>query len=223
METNKKVLWFNLAILALPAIYLAYVWNKLPERVPMHYDIEGHIDRYGDKSEMISVNLILLFSGMLTTLLVIYLPKIDPKRNSAVTQKIGKKISVAISIFMAMINIYIIFVTEHQSFNSPRPVLVAVALLFVFLGNLMNNVKPNYFIGIRTPWTLESEEVWRKTHHLSAKLWFWTGLGLALLMLVLPAIASVIVFIGATLAIAIIPIVYSYRLFKQVNGTTPGN
>jgi uncharacterized membrane protein len=216
MEANKKILWFDLAILLLPAVYLAYIWNHLPQTIPMHWNINGEIDRYGEKNELLVLHLMLLFTGMSGCVLMLYLGKIDPKKKALSNQKVLEKISLVFAIFFAIIQFFTLFITDQQTFISPKPILAAVALLFTFLGNLMNNVKPNYFLGIRTPWTLENEEVWRRTHHFGAKLWFWSGLALALIVLILPMMAGIITFISIVLIIAIIPMIYSYRLFKQL-------
>ena len=80
----------------------------------------------------------------------------------------------------------------------------------------MNNVKPNYFVGIRTPWTLESEVVWRKTHQLAARIWLPGGILLAILGWVLPEAAAHITFVAAIAVLVIVPVVYSYILFRQL-------
>jgi uncharacterized membrane protein len=216
METNKKMIWLNFAILLLPSIHLAFIWNTLPETVPTHYDIHGNPNDYGAKSELWLLNAILLFVGLGTTLLILYLNKIDPKKMGKNNPKILEKVTLVVSVLLCIIQLYILFIIQNQDWSSPKPILVLVALVFTFLGNLMNNVKPNYFVGIRTPWTLESEEVWRVTHHVGAKLWFWSGLILALLVLILPMEAGTFVFIAVTFVIAIIPIVHSYRIFKRL-------
>ena len=81
----------------------------------------------------------------------------------------------------------------------------------------MNNIKPNYFVGIRTPWNLEDETNWRKTHHLASKVWFFGGLIIGLLILLSPrTLASYILIIG-TMPLALIPIYYSWSLLQKRN------
>jgi uncharacterized membrane protein len=95
---------------------------------------------------------------------------------------------------------------------------VLVALLFAVLGLFMNNLKPNYFIGIRTPWTLEYEDIWQKTHHVASKLWSWGGLITAALVILVPAAYSHYIFICAIIPIALVPVVYSFLLFREKKG-----
>jgi uncharacterized membrane protein len=84
----------------------------------------------------------------------------------------------------------------------------------------MHTIKPNYFAGIRVPWTLNNEENWRKTHLLAGKLWFAGGLVLAVLCLLLPDTPALIVFFTATMILVIIPVIYSYRLYQRQNATS---
>ena len=96
-----------------------------------------------------------------------------------------------------------------------RVMFPLVGLLFAFIGNYMNNIKPNYFAGLRLPWTLSSDYNWRKTHQFASKLWFWGGLSAAILSLIFPAPWSIIIFFTIMTIIVIIPIIYSYRIFKN--------
>jgi uncharacterized membrane protein len=90
-----------------------------------------------------------------------------------------------------------------------------LGLLFAFLGNIFYSLKPNYFIGIRTPWSLEDEQNWRRTHQLAGKVWFAGGLLIILLSMLLPLQAAIIAFISITLIISIIPIVYSFQIYQR--------
>ena len=77
----------------------------------------------------------------------------------------------ALSLFMSAIAVFIIY-SVQQSQSKPTFIFILIGLLFTILGNYFKTIKPNYFIGIRTPWTLENEDVWKKTHLLGGKLWF---------------------------------------------------
>ncbi|NCT74478.1 MAG: SdpI family protein [Chitinophagaceae bacterium] len=91
------------------------------------------------------------------------------------------------------------------------------------LGNYMFNLKPNYFAGMRLPWTLHDEENWKETHRLAGKLWFAGGILILLLAFLLPSRVVLIVFISITMIITFIPMAYSYMLYrqKQKNTTQP--
>lgn len=94
-------------------------------------------------------------------------------------------------------------------------IFAGVGLLFSFIGNYMHTLKPNYFAGLRLPWTLENEDNWRKTHQLAGKLFFAGGLLIAVICLFTPVIVSIIAFFTICTIIVLIPCIYSYRLYKQ--------
>ena len=209
MEKLKKEIPF-IAIALLPFVYLAYIWNELPKEVPMHWNASGEIDRWGDKSELFMM--IFMLTGI-TYLIFLVIPYIDPKQK---LQNMGNKLNsvrMVLTVFMSALAIYILFSTQQKN-SDPGFVFAIIGLLFAFLGNYLKTIKPNYFIGIRTPWTLENEAVWKKTHLMASKLWFVGGLLMAMTFLV-PNVFQEYTFFGITAVIIIIPILYSYLAFKK--------
>lgn len=210
MEKFKKEIPF-IAVALLPFVYLAYIWNELPKEVPMHWNASGEIDRWGDKSELFMM--LFMLTGI-TYFVFLIIPYIDPKQK---LQNMGNKLNnlrLILGLFMSALAIYILYSVQQKTSN---PVLIfpLIGLLFAFLGNYFKTIKPNYFIGIRTPWTLENEEVWKKTHLMGGKLWFVGGLLMALTF-VLPNEIQLYTFLGITIVISIVPIVYSYLEFKKI-------
>jgi uncharacterized membrane protein len=96
-----------------------------------------------------------------------------------------------------------------------RALIPLLGLLFVFLGNYMHNVKPNYFVGIRIPWTLHDEDNWKKTHRLAGGIWFAGGLIIAACSLFTSLRTANIIMQMMLAIMIIIPIGYSYSIFKQ--------
>lgn len=210
MEKFKKEIPF-IAVALLPFVYLAYIWNELPKEVPMHWNASGEIDRYGDENELLVM--IFMLTGI-TYFIFLVIPYIDPKQK---LQNMGNKLNnlrLILGLFMSALAIYILYSVQQKTSN---PVLIfpLIGLLFAFLGNYFKTIKPNYFIGIRTPWTLENEEVWKKTHLMGGKIWFVGGLLMALTF-VLPNEIQLYTFLGITAVISIVPIVYSYLEFKKI-------
>jgi uncharacterized membrane protein len=210
MEKFKKEIPF-FAIALIPFAYLIYIWNRLPEKVPMHWNGAGEIDRYGDKKEL----LVMLFMLVgITYFVFLIIPSIDPKQK---LQNMGNKLNnlrMILTLFMSGLAVFILYSVQQKTSN-PSFVLAIIGLLFAFLGNYFKTIKPNYFIGIKTPWTLENEEVWKKTHQLGGKLWFIGGLLMALTF-VLPNKIQFYTFMGIVAVITIVPIVYSYLEFKKI-------
>jgi uncharacterized membrane protein len=203
-------------IILVPLVYLAVVWASLPETVAMHFKLDGTPDRFGSKNELITVVLILAAVSASVYLLVSNIYKIDPKRYAAENKTRLHRIAFAVAIFLTFINCLVIFSSAkgHMRFDA-RFVFGAIGLLWCIIGNYMYNIKPNYFAGIRLPWTLNNEENWRKTHLLAGKLWFIGGLLLALVCLLFPSTVATVSFITVSLVITIIPCIYSYLLYKK--------
>lgn len=203
-----------IAIVLLPFFYLAYIWNDLPNNVPMHWNIKGEIDRYGDKSELILIPIILPLFIYLTFLII---PKIDPKNRIKNMGNKFQSIKIILTLFMSVLALAILFYSKNQSTSNPNYIVLLIGILYIILGNYFKTVKPNYFLGIRTPWTLESETVWKETHNMGGKLWFSGGLVVVLSSLILNAQNNFSLFLIITGVITTIPIVYSYIKFKKLN------
>jgi uncharacterized membrane protein len=206
-----------IAIVLLPFMYLAYIWNQLPTEVPMHWDIKGEIDRYGDKTELILIPLLL---PLLVYIIFLVIPKIDPKNK---LNKMGNKLQTLkflMTTFMSILALFIIYSAKNQSITNPNYIVLLIGILYIILGNYFKTIRANYFIGIRTPWTLESEIVWKETHKLGGKMWFVGGIIVVLSSLILDKKPNFTLFAIITGIITIIPIVYSYILFKKEKETT---
>jgi uncharacterized membrane protein len=211
----KKLLsWAIWLIMLVPAIYLAMVWDRIPEQVAMHFDIEGTPDRYGSKREFLVMTLVLVAVSALSYLLLTNIYRIDPKRYAPENKDRLKKMGFGLVIFLAALQCMFIYNSSH-GITSFGLIIPAMGLLFAFLGNYMQHIKPNYFAGFRLPWTLESEDNWKKTHKLVGKLWFAGGLLIAVVSLFLHQKAAFIFFITVMSIITVIPIIYSYRLYVE--------
>ena len=214
---SKLIKWLIAPVIAVPAVYLGIVWKQLPDRVPVHFNIEGQPDRYGSKTELLVVLAVMIVVNLLVYLLLTNIHRIDPKRKYA-EENMPKmrRLAFAVACFLSAISCIIILSTLRAGFSmGVSYILVAVGLLFSFIGNYMYTIKPNYFAGLRLPWTLENEENWRKTHQVAGKLWFGGGLLLAMLALVLPDKAAFIVFLAGGALLVMIPVIYSFRLYQM--------
>lgn len=215
MKNGKTTVLAVQLILLIPVIYLAFVYGSLPQTVAVHFGIDGKPNRFGSKTELLTGVLIMTIMAEGMFLLLRNIHKIDPKKSAKFSADSMNKIATGIVILFAAINILIVYSTINNEFVFHKLILSFVGLFFAFLGNVMYSVKQNYFVGIRTPWTLESEDIWRKTHQLGGKLWFAGGLLMTIVTLLLNAAASVAVFLSVAGFIVIVPIVYSYILFKK--------
>ena len=151
-----RIIW---PVILIPSIYLAISWHKLQETIPLHFDIKGNADRYGSKKELLISVIILSVVSSLVYLLLKNIYRIDPKRYAAENKDRLLRIGFAVSVFMTAISCMIIYSGVHgaSGFNASL-ILGGVGLLFAIIGNYLPNLKPNYFAGIRLPWTLENPE-----------------------------------------------------------------
>jgi uncharacterized membrane protein len=204
-----------LVVWLLPAVYLFSIYRDLPKVVPVHYGLNGAIDRYGDKSEFLITTIILIGISALVYLLLKFLPNIDPKKKVKYGEATFQKMALGQVIFLAALNVVIIYATIHRGFEVGKFIFPITGLLFVFIGNIMNSIKPNYFAGFKTPWALENEDNWRATHRLASRVWVAGGLIITVATFVLPDKPAGIVFFSVVAVLVIIPYGYSYRYFKN--------
>lgn len=214
---NKKLLkeLLLLVIAFAPLIYLGMIWSDLPESIPMHWNFQGEVDGWGSKWELLVLNLVV---NIPIYLLMLFLPNLSAKKESI--DLMGNKyymMRLILQLFMSAIFLSIMLVTAG-TINIGIDVLLSgcFAMFMILFGNYMISIRPNYFMGIRTPWTLENEEVWKKTHQLGGRLWVAGGILGLLGMLFLPQNWAFAWIITLMLAPMIVALVYSYILFKQL-------
>ncbi|REH01210.1 SdpI family protein [Flavobacterium aquicola] len=202
-----------IGIVLLPFVYLAFIWNSLPEKVPTHWNAKGEIDHWGDKFSLISVPFML---PVFIYILFLIIPKIDPKKKISLMGGKFYQIKFVFVLFASVLALFVIFSSKSLSFSSPSFIFVLCGILFIAMGNYYKVIQPNYFLGIRTPWTLENSEVWKLTHVFAGKLWFIGGFLIVLGALLFEAAFFSTVFIVSVTVLAFVPMVYSYIKFKEI-------
>lgn len=209
---------FNWKLMILPLLNLLVVFclmPMLPEKIPIHFNYQWEIDGYGSKGSLLLMPILLIGFCLLYQLL----PHIDPLgKNYVKFKKKYENVFVALSLFMLGIQYIMIMAAYSVDFIQPDVLFqVMIGLLFMYLGNIFPKIKHNYFMGIKTPWTICNEENWTMTHRFGAKIWFVGGF-LMVVMAVLPKqLRSTMMFIDM-LVIILVPIIYSYIYFRKTRG-----
>lgn len=210
MKINKS-LAIILAIIIISFIIAIYVYPLLPDRIASHWNMRGEIDGYMSKfwgtflMPVISIILLLAF---------IFLPRLDPlKKNVDQFRMYFESFIIVIFLFFFYIFLLTIFWNLGKRFNIGQMLAPAFAILWFFGGILVGKAKQNWFIGIRTPWTLSSDKSWEKTHALGAKF-FKVSAFIALAGLIFPTYAIYFVMIPV-IFFAIYLIVYSYFVYNK--------
>jgi len=199
----------RLLIIALPFVFLLLFWQDLPSRIAMHWNLNGQPDGYTDKFGLLglaAINLVLLG-------LFFLLPHLNPRHNNdALYLSKWHLIEVITHLFVT----YIFFIVALMALNYQLQIDLTIKYgligLFLLLGNYLGTVKRNYFIGIRTPWTLNSDYVWQKTHRFTATVWVWSSLLMLLYNFWHNYPWAFYAYIGL---LVIAPLVYSYIVYKN--------
>lgn len=195
-----------------PLVYLGLVWNQLPTEIVSHYDLQGHPNGRQNKETLA------FMVGNLSVILYLvlrFLPRIDPKEQLQTANY--QKLRLVVAFFWGVIMGGLIYMEGHQVSNEKflSLMLASAGLMLAGMGNYLTTVKPNWFVGIRTPWTLGNDVVWRKTHRLGGRLMVVGGLLSALLALVIPNPYRFGSILGVMFITVIIPVVYSYIYFRR--------
>jgi len=211
--------WPALAVLAAMLAAGVVCYPHLPDMVPAHWNIRGEVDNYFSRFWG-AFALPLLAAGVYLAML--FAPYIDPRRDSYVRfEGAYRAVRLGLVFFLAVLHAVILAVALGGPPELvPRVVPATLGLLMLVIGNYLPQARFNYFFGVRTPWTLASEEVWRRTHRFSGPAFVLGGLA-ALAAAFLPPPANFAVGMGGIGAAALASVVYSYLAFRRL-GTAPG-
>jgi uncharacterized membrane protein len=212
MKINKIYIVFPILLILISFILAIYFYPILPSQIATHWGINGQANGYSSKAfglffmPILSVFLFFLF---------ISLPKIDPyKKNFDQFKKYFQNFINLIFAFFFYIYLITIAWNLGIRFNMTQFLSPALATLFYYAGVLMTHAKRNWFVGIRTPWTMSSEKVWDKTHQLGGKLFKLTGI-ISLLSLIFPQFNIFFILIPILLVTVFI-FVYSYLEYQKL-------
>ena len=202
-----------LCILLVVATFAGTAWMlpQLAISIPVHWDMGGHVDRMGNRIELF------LPPVLMAALLALWpvLPVISPQRYGI--DRFGQVwwfVCLAIHSAMAFMQVLLLSAASGHGVDMARAVPAGLAVLFVLLGNVMGKVKPNFWLGIRTPWTLASERVWYATHRLAARSMTLAGVtGLVLVACNVPWMVTPVL-VASALWPAAWSLLYDRRLLR---------
>ena len=209
MTRNYYVMGVGLILIVLALTALAY--THLPNSIPTHWDAHGNVNGWSEKWTLFVIE-----PGMMTVILLIFLalPWLSPKHFEVDSfRSTYSYIMVIILAMLAYVHALVLAAGLSWRIDVGRAIEGGVCLLFALLGNVLGKVRRNFYVGIRTPWTLANEQVWNATHRLGAKTFFAGGLlGLIAVILGAPFWLP----ITAIVAAALIPVIYSLTFYKQL-------
>ena len=201
-------------LIALAAAMAFGVWalGRLPAEVISHWGVEGRPDGWSSRNTIV---FLIPLAGLAVALLFTVFPRIDPRRaNYELHAGTYWTLANATLIAFAAMHALVIGINLGWPVSINRVMGLGVGGLFILIGNLMSRMRPNWFMGIRTPWTLSSDSVWRKTHRLGGYAFVIAGVILIGMGFARPAWLVLTLFGAAALA-GIVPVIYSYILWRE--------
>jgi uncharacterized membrane protein len=210
--STRNTIFVTIFLIAFAVAFSLSVYNRLPDQMASHWNtanqVDGYISRFWGAFLMpvIAAAMLLLF---------LVIPSIDPlKANIAKFREYFNTFIVLIIVFLVYMHVLtMLWNLGYDQFNMGTAMLPALGLLFVFAGVMMRKAKRNFFIGIRTPWTLSSDRVWDETHRIGSTLFIISGI-LAFLGAFFPNYAVWFILVPV-LASTLFLLVYSYELYQR--------
>lgn len=208
---KNKTIWITTLICLLPLVVSFLVYDRLPEQVAIHFNDAGVPDNYAPRAFAAFALPVILAAINLCTYFFV---RNDPKAvNISVSLRVISQWAVPV------LSVIIIPVTLFMAMGTdiPIPMLVSsmVGVIIVLCGNYLPKCRQNYTVGIKLPWTLNSEENWRKTHRFAGFVWVAGGLLFVVnAFLAIPLISIIIIVL-----LAVLPIVYSYFFYRREQQT----
>ena len=193
----------------------AWAWNQIPDgaQIPVHWNVEGHIDRFASKSEALVFfpALTLLITAMMWTL-----PRFDPRRaNLEASGKFWNAATILLGLLLAYLHILITLGALGQPVDMANALIPGLCVLIAGLGNYLGKTRSNWFGGVRTPWTMSSEYAWDKTHRVTGRLFVLSGLVTMIAWFVLGAKLSLFVLTGSLITSVIAAVILSYVYWRN--------
>ena len=209
IKENKKKLILTSCVILVPIILGLILWNKLPDKIPTHWNAAGEVDGWSSK-----VFGVFGLPGILLAFhwICVLATSADPKRKN-----IDGKLWNIVFWICPVISMIIALLSYGTAMGAELAVekimCVWMGLMFIIVGNYLPKCKQSYTMGIKLPWTLNDEENWNLTHRMAGKLWVVIGFAMFLSML-LPTFVMLAVNFSAVFVSCVIPSIYSYRLYK---------
>lgn len=219
---RRPLLLYSAAVVGAMTLLSVWAWTQLPAgaQVPIHWGIDGRVDGYAPK-EIGLFMLPLVAAGIAAVFLLI--PRFEPRRaNLERSGQAYAAIWIAVVTLLGGVHVLSVAIALGAALDVTRLILIGVGVLFVVIGNFLPKVRPNYLVGIRTPWTLASDLSWVRTHRVGGRLFVVEGfvlIGLGLLGARAEMLAVAV--IGAVAIELAVVFVYSYQVWKLDPGKRP--
>ena len=207
IKKHLKTLILTTVITLLPILAGLILWNRLPERMPFHWNAAGEVDGWAGRPVAVFVGPVLMAAIEWICVLV---TGADPKQKDQSGKVMGLVLWL-IPVLSVLVSFMMYSAAMGMEIRVEKIMPVFLGLLFVVIGNYLPKCKQSYTVGIKIPWTLNSEENWFRTHRMAGRL--WTVCGLA--MMVTAFLGGFWVFMVITLVMVLVPVLYSWVLYRR--------
>ena len=207
IKKNLKLLVVTSLVILLPVLAGVILWNQLPEQMPSHWNASGEIDGWSSKPFVVfGLPGILLAAQWICTLGT----RADPKKENH-PEKILKLLLWIIPVLSVALGLITYAAALGKAVRVEMILPVIIGILFAVIGNYLPKCKQNYTIGIKIPWTLNSEENWNRTHRFAGRLWLVCGF----VIMLTGFFGGFWIFFGVVLLMVLAPFTYSYMLHRK--------
>lgn len=204
--------WIPLALIVVAVVISIVAYPKLPDQVPTHWDVSGDVN--GWSSRFWGAWILPLIMAIVW-LIMRAIPHIDPRKaNYAKFEDMYDWLVILVIVFMLVMHGVVIMSATGTPIPMQRVVMPAVGIFIAIMGLLLPRVHPNWFVGIRTPWTLTSDLSWERTHKIGGALFVALGLLMIATTILAPTTAIWVLVIAAA-GVVIFLFAYSYRVWKD--------
>ena len=210
--TTKRTALLVVLLSAAALAFSLWAFPNLPERVPSHWNMQGQVDGTMPRATMVYL---LPGTMLILGLLLLYIPTIDPLRKNVERFRSAFNWFIAgMTLFFLFLHVLTVLAGLGVAFNMTVVLIPAVAVVMVGIGFVLDRTQPNWFLGIRTPWTMSSPTVWEKTHRLGGLLFKVGGVAVLVGLATSPQTGFLLI-MGLILAITLVTVVYSYFAYRS--------
>ena len=209
----KKYNFLIVILCCIPVVYLWSVYSQLPDLVPTHFGIDMKPDDYSSKSSTI---IQAILPGIVAIILW-FSAKYDPKNQLKDMGSAFHRFAVMFCVAFVILSCYMIYISIDATRFDGRILLAIIGLLFLSIGNFMPAMRPNFFIGIRTPWTLSSDEVWKNTHRLASYGFSILGISFIIVPFIIFNQTTMLILFGLLISFSLGIVGYSFYRSSQIN------
>ena len=207
IRKNKAMLIVTSLVMLIPMLIGLLLWNKLPDQIPSHWDINGEVDAWSSKAFAV-----FFFPALLLGIhwLCVLASSADPKSKNY-HPKMLRLVLWICPVSSLVLNSLVYCVALGYELNVEIVMPLLVGLMFIIVGNLLPKCRQSYTMGIKLPWTLHNEENWNKTHRFGGKLWVIGGI----ITMATAFLGSFWILLSVLIVMVAAPTIYSYCLYRK--------